>query len=129
MRSIDLKDRLSAANEARKAQLERAKAIAEDPERAERLRARAAVVQARNARIAERKAAEQALKERLAAEEAVGALPRRPREKPPAWRRKRPAPHERPSRQRRAEAQAADRDAILAARRAGRKARKRKGKR
>jgi uncharacterized protein YaiL (DUF2058 family) len=54
----DFGDRLSTANEARKAQLERAKALAERPERAERRKEREAIVAARNTRIAERKAAE-----------------------------------------------------------------------
>jgi hypothetical protein len=58
MRTPDLADRLSAAREAKKALLERAKAIAESPERAERRKARQEIVAARNARMAERKAAE-----------------------------------------------------------------------
>jgi hypothetical protein len=60
----DFGDRLSTANEAKKAQLERAKALAERPERAERRKEREAIVAARNTRIDERKAAEAARKER-----------------------------------------------------------------
>jgi hypothetical protein len=40
MRTPSFAERLSMANAAKKAQLERAKRIAEDPERAERLKAR-----------------------------------------------------------------------------------------
>jgi hypothetical protein len=60
-------DRLSTANEARKAQSERAKVLAERLERAERRKEREAIVAARNTRIDERKAAEAARKEREAA--------------------------------------------------------------
>jgi len=56
----DFADRLSTANEARKAQSERAKALAEHPERAERRKEREAIVAARNTRIAERQADEAA---------------------------------------------------------------------
>jgi len=68
MKTLTLADRLAAARNAQKAQLERARAIAESPEIVERRKAREALVAARNARIAERKAAEQARKEREAAE-------------------------------------------------------------
>ena len=71
MRTPDLADRLSAAREAKKALLERAKAIAENPERAERRKARQEVVAARNARLAERKAAEEEARRREAAERAA----------------------------------------------------------
>jgi Family of unknown function (DUF6481) len=67
MRTPNLADRLSMANAAKKAQLERAKRIAEDPERAERLKARDEIVAARNRRIAEREAARRAAKEEEAA--------------------------------------------------------------
>src|SRR3954447_16148166 len=71
MRTPDLADRLSAAREAKKALLERAKAIAENPERAERRKAREEIVAARNARMAERKAAENEARQRDAAERAA----------------------------------------------------------
>src|SRR5579864_9751578 len=64
-------DRLRAAQEAKQALLQRAKAAAESPEAAERWEARQAVVAARNRRIAERKVAEQARKQREAAERAA----------------------------------------------------------
>src|SRR4051795_8087236 len=67
----DFADRLSTANEARKAQLERAKALAERPEGAERRKEREAIVAARNLRIDEHKAAEAARKEREAADRAA----------------------------------------------------------
>ena len=56
------------ANSAKKAQLERARRIADEPERAERLKAREEMVGARNHRVAEREAARRAAKEREAAE-------------------------------------------------------------
>src|SRR4029077_8070173 len=68
MKTPNFNDRLSAANAAKKAQLERARAIAEDPERLDRLRARAETIAARKARIAGREAASRAAKEREAAE-------------------------------------------------------------
>jgi hypothetical protein len=129
MRTPNLTDRLSAAREAKKALLERAKAIAEDPERAERRKAREVIVAARNARLAERKAAEEEARQREAAERAAreaaeAAVREAARRADEEVRAKRRAEEE----TRRA-AEEAEREAILAARRAGRKARKRKGKR
>src|SRR5437763_5273966 len=68
MRTPNLADRLSMANAAKKAQLERAKHMAEDPERAQRLKARDEIVAARNRRITEREGARSAAREQEAAE-------------------------------------------------------------
>ena len=57
-------DRLRAAQEARQAQLQRAKTAAESPEAAQRWEARQAIVAARKPRIGARQAEEQAHKER-----------------------------------------------------------------
>lgn len=67
-----LTDRLGAAAKARKAQLERARAIApaNDPEFAERQAARRLVAEKRVVRVAERKAAKLADKARKAKEQA-----------------------------------------------------------
>src|SRR5205085_1812902 len=54
MRTPNLADRLSMANAAKKAQLERAKHMAEDPERAQRLKARDEIGAARNRRCGRR---------------------------------------------------------------------------
>ena len=54
MRTPDFKDRLAAASTAKKAQIERARAIAEDPARLRRIKARSEIIAARNIRIAER---------------------------------------------------------------------------
>jgi hypothetical protein len=48
------KDRLGAASAAKKAQIERARAIAEDPARLSQIEARSEIIAARNTRIAER---------------------------------------------------------------------------
>ena len=68
------------ANAAKQARLERAKRLAEDPERAERLKARDEIVAARGRRIAEREAERRAAQERdaaeLAAKEAAEAAAR-----------------------------------------------------
>lgn len=68
MRPPSLADRLSMANAAKQAQLERAKRIAEDPERAKRLQARDEILAARNRRITEREATRRAAKEQEVAE-------------------------------------------------------------
>jgi hypothetical protein len=57
MRTPSFTERLSASNAAKKAQLERARWIVDDPERAERVKAREEIAAARNNRIAEREAA------------------------------------------------------------------------
>jgi hypothetical protein len=68
MKTPDFTDRLGAASAATKAQLERARAIAEDPERLQRLKARTEIVAARKARFAEREATLRAANEGEAAE-------------------------------------------------------------
>src|SRR5438477_9579918 len=90
MRTPNLADRLSMANAAKKAQLERAKHMAEDPERAQRLKARDEIGAARNRRITQREAARRAAREqeaaelaaRQAAETETRELSVRPRKKP-----------------------------------------------
>ena len=126
MRTPDFKDRLSAASAARKAQIERARAMAEDPERLKRIEARSEIIAARNSRIAERErhrreesareAAERAAAE--AAEAAALAVARKAEAEAREARRVEQARLE--------AAAAAQREAILAARRAGRKAKKRR---
>ena len=54
MRTPDFIDRLAAAGAAKKAQIERARAIAEDPARLRRIEARSEIIAPRNIRIAER---------------------------------------------------------------------------
>ena len=54
VRTPDFKDRLGAASAAKKAQIERARAIAEDPARLRRIETRSEIIAARNIRIAER---------------------------------------------------------------------------
>ena len=54
VRTPDFKDRLDAASTAKKAQIERARAIAEDLARLSRIEARPEIIAARNTRIAER---------------------------------------------------------------------------
>ena len=128
MRTPDFKDRLSAASVAKKAQIERARAIAEDPERLKRIEARSEIIAARNIRVAERErvrretmareAAERAATE--AAEAAAREAARKIEEEEQATRR---------AEQARLDAvAAAEREAILAIRRAGRKAKKRRGR-
>jgi len=68
MRTPNFAQRLSMSNAAKKAQLERAKRLADDPERAQRLRSREEIIAARNHRIAERVAARRSAEEREAAE-------------------------------------------------------------
>ena len=126
MRTPNLKDRLSAASAAKKAQIERARAIAEDPERLKRIEARSEIIAARNIRIAERErnrreamareTAERAAAE--AAEAAALALARKVDEEAQAARFAEQA--------RLDAAAAAEREAILALRRMGRKAKKRR---
>lgn len=127
MRTSDFKDRLSAASAAKKAQIERARAIAEDPERLKRIEARSEVIAARNIRIAERgreqhealarEAAQRAAAE--AVDAAARAAAREAEEEARAAKLVEQA--------RRAAAAAAERETILAIRRAGRKAKKRRG--
>jgi hypothetical protein len=126
MRTPDFKDRLSAANAAKQAQIERARAIAEDPERLKRIEARSASIADRNIRIAERErnrreAIAREAAERAAAEAAEAAALDAARTVEEEDRAARLAE------QARLEAVAAtEREAILAARRIGRKAKKRR---
>ena len=127
MRTPDFKDRLSAASAAKKAQIERARAMAEDPERMNRIEARAEIIAARNIRIAEREARRREAIAREAAEraaaEAAAAVARETVRKA-----EEEAQEARLVQEARLEAiEAAKREAILAARRAGRKAKKRRG--
>jgi hypothetical protein len=126
MRTPDLKDRLSAASAAKKAQIERARALAADPERLKRIEARSEIVAARNRRNAEREAkrreamAREAA-ERAAAEAAAAAAAEEVRKAEEEVRAARRAEQARLE-----AAEAAKREAILAARRAGRKKKKRR---
>jgi hypothetical protein len=125
MKTPDYTDRLSAANAAKKAQLERARAIAEDPERLRRLKARSEIIAARDARAAQRDKARREAKEREAAELAASqAAEAAAREA--ARKAEEEARAARLAEQAQKDAAAvAEREAILAARRAGRKAKKR----
>jgi len=71
VRTPDFKDRLGAASAAKKAQVERARAIAEDPDRLRRIEARSEIIAARNIRIAERERARREVIAREAAERAA----------------------------------------------------------
>jgi hypothetical protein len=127
MRTPDLKDRLRAASAAKKAQLERARAIAEDPERLKRVEARSAIIAARNTRIAERERNKRETMAREATERAAAEAA-----EAAALEAARKVEEEEERAARLAEqarldaAAAAEREAILALRRAGRKARKRR---
>jgi hypothetical protein len=126
VRPPDFKDRLGAANAAKKAQIERAQAIAEDPVRLRRIEARSEIIAARNIRITERErvrreAIARQAAERAAAEAAEAAVQeaRKAEEEAREARRVEQA--------RLNAAAAAEREeALLAIRRAGRK-KKRKG--
>ncbi|MBV8737129.1 MAG: hypothetical protein JO007_07695 [Alphaproteobacteria bacterium] len=128
MKTPDFKDRLSAANAAKKAQLERAQAIAEDPERLKRIEARSEIIAARNSRIAERERVRREAMEREAAERAAAeAAEAAAREA--AHKAEEEARAARLAEQARLDAAAAaERETILALRRAGRKAKKRRGR-
>ena len=126
MRAPSFTERLSASNAAKKAQLERAKRIAEDPKRAERLKVRAETIADGNRRIAEREAARRAAEEREAAE-----LSARQAAEAAAREAERQVREEAEARRfaeqtKREAAETAEREAILAARRAGRKQKKRR---
>ena len=126
VRTPDFQDRLDAARTAKKAQIERARTIAEDPARLRRIEARSEIIAARNIRIAERErvrreAIERQAAERAAAEaaEAAAQAARKAKEEAREARRVEQA--------RRDAAAAAQREeALLASRRAGRKKKKRK---
>ena len=127
MRTPDFKDRLAAASAARKAQVERARAIAEDPARLRRIEARSEIVAARNIRIEERERVRREARAREAAERAAAEAAEA------AAQAARKADEEaqeamRVEQARLAAAAAAQREeALLAIRRAGRKKKKRKG--
>jgi len=127
VRTPDFKDRLGAASAAKKAQIERARAIAEDPVRQKRIEARSEIIAARNIRMAERERVRREVMAREAAEraaaeavEAAAQAARKAEEEAQEARRVEQA--------RLAAAAAAKREeALLAIRRAGRKKKKRKG--
>ena len=127
VRTPDFKDRLSAASAAKKAQIERARAIADDPARLRRIEARSEIIAARNIRIAERErirreAIAREAAERAAAEAAEAAALEAAR------KAEEEAQEARLLEQARLEAAAAAKmEALLAIRRAGRKKKKRKG--
>ena len=127
MRTPDFKDRLSAASTAKKAQIERARAIADDPARRRRIEARSEIIAARNIRIAERErvrreAIAREAAERAAAEAAEAAALEAARKAEEEAREARLLA------QARLDAVAAAKmEALLAIRRAGGKKKKRKG--
>jgi hypothetical protein len=128
MKTPDFKDRLSAASAAKKAQLERARAIAEDPERLKRIEARSEIIAARNGRIAERERQRREAMERDAAKQAAAEAA-----KAAACEAARKVEEEaravKLAEQARLEAAAAaERERVFAVRRAGRKAKKRRGR-
>jgi hypothetical protein len=128
MKTPDFKDRLSAASAAKKVQLERARAIAEDPERLKRIKLRSEIIAARSIRIAEREKArreaiEREVADRVAAEAAEAAAREEARKTEEEARAARLAEQARLD-----AAATAEREAILAVRRAGRKAKKRRGR-
>ena len=125
VRTPDFKDRLGAAGAAKKAQIERARAIAEDPARLRRTEARSEIIAARNIRIAERERVRREpiardAAERAAAEAAEAAAARKAEEEAREARRVEQARLD-------AAAAAEREEALLAIRRAGRKKKKRKG--
>ena len=127
VRTPDFKDRLAAASAAKKAQIERARAIAEDPVRLRRIEARSEIIAARNIRITERErvkreAIARQTAERAAAEAAEAAVQaaRKAEEEAREARRVEQARLD-------AAAAAEREEALLAIRRAGRKKKKRKG--
>lgn len=126
MRTPDFKDRLSAASAAKKAQIERARASAEDPERLKRIEVRSEIIAARNGRIAEREskrreAIARETAERAAAQAAVAAA------REAARKAEEEAREAGLVERARLEAEAAAKqEAILAVRRVGRKAKKRR---
>jgi hypothetical protein len=123
-----LADRLRAAQEARQALLQRAKAAAANPEATERREARQALVAARNLRIETRKAEEEAQKEREAAERAAAEAEAAAARAAALQAEQEIRAAQEVERARREAAEQAEREAILAARRLGRKAKKRRGR-
>jgi len=127
VRTPDFKDRLDAASTAKKAQIERARAIAEDPARLRRIEARSEIIAARNIRIAERERVRREAIAREAAERA--AVEAAEATAQAACKAEEEARDARRVEQARLEAAAAAEreEALLAIRRAGRKKKKRKG--
>ena len=126
VRTPDFKDRLAAASTAKKAQIERARAIAEDPARLRRVKARSKIIAARNIRIAERERVRREAIARDAAERAAAEAAEAAAQA--ARKAEEDAREARRVEQARLDAAAAEREeALLAIRRAGRKKRKRKG--
>ena len=127
VRTPDFKDRLGAASAAKKAQIERARANADDPDRLRRIEARSEIIAARNIRIAERERVRREKEAREAAEraaaEAAEAAAREAARKAEEEARE----ASRVEQARLEAAAAAEREALLAIRRAGRKKKKRKG--
>jgi hypothetical protein len=126
VRTPDFKDRLGAASAAQKAQIERARAIAEDPARRRRIEARSEIISARNIRIAER---ERVKRETIAREAAERAAAEAAEAAAQAARKAEEEAREAGLiEQARLDAAAAAKlEALLAIRRAGRKKKKRKG--
>jgi hypothetical protein len=122
MKTPDFRDRLTAPSAAKKAQLERARTIADDPERLKRIEARSQIIAARNNRIAERERdRREAIAREVAARAVAEAAEAAAREA--ARQAEEEAQAARLAEQERLEAaEAAKREIILAARRAGRKA-------
>jgi hypothetical protein len=127
MKTPDFRDRLTAASAAKKAQLERARTIATDPERLKRIEARSQIIVTRHSRIVERERDRREAIAREVAERAVAeAVEAAAREA--ARQAEEEAQAARLAEQERLEAaEAARRETILAVRRAGRKAKKRRG--
>src|SRR5262245_54894877 len=127
MRTPDFKDRLDAARTAKKAQIERARAIAEDPARLRRIKARSEIIAARNLRIAERERVKREAMARQAAERAAAEAAEAAAEA--ARKAEDEAQEARRVEQARLDAVAAAKreEALPAIRRAGRKKKKRKG--
>jgi hypothetical protein len=127
VRIPDFKDRLGAASGAKKAQIERARAIAEDPARLKRIEARSEIIAARNLRIAERERARREAMAREAAERAIAEAAEAAAQA--ARNAEEEAREARHVEQARLDAAAAAEreEALLAIRRAGRKKKKRKG--
>ena len=126
VRTPDFKDRLSAASAAKKAQIERARAIADDPARLRRIEARSEIIAARNIRIAERErvrreAIAREAAERAAAEAAEAAALEAARKAEEEAREARLLEQARLD-----AAAAAKLEALLAIRRAGRKKKKKR---
>jgi hypothetical protein len=127
VRTPDFKDRLGAASAAKKAQIERARAIAEDPARLRRIEDRSEIIAARNIRITERERVRREARAREAAEraaaEAAEAAARAAHKAEEEVREARRVEQARLD----AAAAAEREEALLAIRRAGRKKKKRKG--